>query len=407
MVSRRIIIILGGSLLIVALLFVCFNPRKKSAHFFNLSEDEAKNFVICDLGSKKGELDAGRRACDLLLSNPLHPDLERQTRSNRLRYQTPLNELVDCSFQRINVKPAHRDWTLFNPTILVHGDELLAVVRSSNYRLVNGIFEIPPLDNQKVKTENFLIRFTSGLNMRDCKLIKTPNYLKTEYPVDGLEDCRLRHTKHGIGVSATVRNVAPFDGRCRIGIADLNPENAELSQLCVLDLNSKENEKNWMPIEGGELDGRWIYSVNHLGHTVTVDDNMLLHYHAKAPHITSNFRGGGQVIAFNDGYLGVIHEVAFFNMENQQICYEHRFVWFDNSLSLKRMSHTFAFLEPMQIEFASGLALFNNQIIVSFGVGDAEAWLVSINADKVKKLLLSLEFAGEYKKPRAVTDQPS
>jgi predicted GH43/DUF377 family glycosyl hydrolase len=51
------------------------------------------------------------------------------------------------------------------------------------------------------------------------------------------------------------------------------------------------------------------------------------------------------------------------------------------------MSQPFAFREPRAIEFAAGLAAMGDRIVVSFGVRDAEAWLVEIAADQVEEML--------------------
>ena len=65
-----------------------------------------------------GELDAGRRACERLLSLPgLSQEMEMQTRVNRTFYTQRLDELIGCRFVRLDVEPAHDGWSAFNPTI--------------------------------------------------------------------------------------------------------------------------------------------------------------------------------------------------------------------------------------------------------------------------------------------------
>lgn len=340
-----------------------------------------------------GEHDAGRRACERLLSMPLPPEVEMRTRTNRTYYTERLDDLAPAHYQRIDIDPAHEGWSLFNPTILEHQGELYGVIRSSNYRIIDGVYTMPEADGSTIRTENLLVRFDRGsLFVESCRAIRGPDYETTDYPVTGLEDCRLRHTKTGIGISATVRNAAPFDGRARIGIADLDLDTGEASGLRVLDgLSAADHEKNWMPIEGGPLAGGWLYACSHNGHTVRVADDPSLRgaysllQHGQAPHIAKEFRGGGQLVAFDDGYLGVIHEVAI--IDGGKRCYEHRFVWFDHTLALKRLSVPFAFRESRAIEFAAGLALVGRMVAVSFGVRDAEAWVVGLDANDVRRML--------------------
>lgn len=339
-----------------------------------------------------GELDAGRRACERLLSMPLPLEVEMQTRTNRTWYTERLDDLAPALYQRIDIEPAHEGWSLFNPTVLEHRGELVGIVRSSNYRIVDGRYIMPETDGQAIRTDNLLVRFDSDLTVTSCRAIRGPEYETTAYPVTGLEDCRLRHTKTGIGVSATVRNAAPFDGRCRIGVADLDIDTGEATGLRVLDgLSAAEHEKNWMPIEGGDLAGGWLYACSHRGHVVRVADDPGLRgayqmlQHGPSPRLAKEFRGGGQLVAWRGGYLGVIHEVSI--LASGQRAYEHRFVWLDNSLALRRVSVPFAFRELRAIEFAAGLSVIGQRVVVSFGVRDAEAWLVALDSEDVKRLL--------------------
>ena len=338
-----------------------------------------------------GELDTGRRACERLLAMPLTEEVEMQVRNNRLWYQPPLAELAGCRFQRFDCEPAHEGWSLFNPTLLDHQGQLLAIVRSPNYQIIDGRYVMPESDGNTIRTDNLLVRFDAGLTVRDVRAIRQPDYATTDFPVTGLEDCRLRHTQAGIGVSATIRNAAPFDGNCRICTADLDIDQAAMSNLIVLaSLSCQEHEKNWMPLEGGPHHGGWLYAVHHAGHTVSVDrdsrlkDAWLIHQRQAAPQIANRFRGGGQMVAFDDGYLGVIHEVASIAGHR---AYEHRLIWLDNGLALRRISQPFAFREPRAIEFAAGLAVLGESVVISFGVRDAEAWLVEVPAADVRGVL--------------------
>lgn len=340
-----------------------------------------------------GELDAGRRACERLLSEPMDANLEHQVRANRTWYTQPLHELVSCRCERFDIDPAFPGWSLFNPTILQHRDRLIAIVRSSNYQIIDGRYVIPEADGNTIRTENLLVDLRPDLTVERVRQIRYPDYPKTDYPVDGLEDCRLRNTKSGIGVSATVRNVSPFDGRCRIATADLDYDDAALHNLRVLaGLQCQEHEKNWMPIEPGPGKyGGWLYASHHNGHAVTADPDpsvagaYQLRRRQPAPTLAKGFRGGGQVVAFRDGWLGLIHEVA--HMPTGHRVYEHRLCWWDDAFRLERCSPAFAFRELQAIEFAAGLAVVGDNVVMAFGVRDAEAWLASVPITDVARLL--------------------
>jgi hypothetical protein len=350
------------------------------------------DFALCVHAYYAGELEVGQRACERLLSASLPEATEHQVRSNRTWYTPTLDALAPVRHLRIDVPPAEPGWSTFNPTLIEHAGQLLAIVRSSNYRIVDGRYEMPAADGGQIRSRSLLVRLTNDLAVRDCRTITDPDYPKSGYVVTGLEDCRLRHTRKGIGVSATVRDVAPFtDGRCRIAAADLDVDTATLANLRVLDsLATPGDEKNWMPIEGR---GGWLYACSHAGHVVTVDDDPSLPggwqicRRSPSPVLAQWFRGGSQLVPFRDGWLCVIHEVAI--IDGGHRAYEHRFVWFDNQMRLARVSQPFTFQVRRGIEFAAGLVADEGRVVASYGVCDAEAWLAELRADDVWQLLSS------------------
>lgn len=339
-------------------------------------------------GYYAGEIEAGRRACERILATPSVPfEVAMQTRANRTWYTQSLDELVDCRFQRIDIEPAREGWSLFNPALIVHDGQLLGIVRSSNYRIEAGRYVMPEEDGQTIRTENLLVQYTPDL-LPASRSVLAVEYPETGYPVYGLEDCRLRSANGLLGLSCTVRNVAPFDGRCRMAIGAIDRAASRVAGLRVLDgLETQLHEKNWMPIEDR---GGWLYAANKDGYTVTVDPDpdmpggYQICRRRAAPQIASEFRGGSQLVPFRGGWLCLIHETAHLPHGR---AYEHRFVWFDHGLGLAKMSPLFAFRERQAIEFAAGLAVMGDRLVASLGVRDAEAWLVEIAAEDVWRLL--------------------
>jgi predicted GH43/DUF377 family glycosyl hydrolase len=86
-------------------------------------------------------------------------------------------------------------------------------------------------------------------------------------------------------------------------------------------------------------------------------------------------------------WLAIVHEVAVEN-DGRRI-YEHRFVLFDQAAdwSLVSVSPVFAFREQRAIEFAAGLAVVGDRLVASFGVRDAEAWLVALRTEDVLEVM--------------------
>jgi predicted GH43/DUF377 family glycosyl hydrolase len=342
------------------------------------------------------EIAAGRRAAEQLLAVPgLAVETEQLARSNRAWYTPLLAELVPAvRHVRIAVEPVHDGWSTFNPTIALVAGDLIGIVRSSNYQIVDHQYRMPEADGGVIRTENILVRFNQDLGVVSQRHIVAPEYPTSGYPVHGLEDCRLRHTETGLGVSATVRNAAPWtDGRCRIATADLDIRSATMSGLRVLDsVSTQEHEKNWMPFLAAP--GGWLYGCHHDGHLVTVDGHpelpggYVLSRRGATTPLAKRFRGGSQLVPFRDGWLGCVHEVCYVG---SQRVYEHRFIWLDAGLRLARVSPWFSFRELRVIEFAAGLVVQGDRVVVSYGVHDAEAWVCELPAAAVWEVLDATE----------------
>lgn len=314
-----------------------------------------------------GQHAAGRRAGERLARMPMEAGMEAIYRRNRTWYTELLGDVMSgVRLERIECEPAHEGWSLFNPTV-VWSDGWLVNVRSSNYRIVDGQYVMPDADKGVIRTENLL-------------LYARPQrwgvaYEKTDYPVDGLEDVRLNVVDNRLVLSATVRNMAGHDGTCRIATATLCPIECRCGPLTCPITADGHHEKNWMPIFGR---AEWIYACSVNGRTATVrldDGAWAVTHHAEAPHVAAQFRGGSQLVPVGDGrWLAIVHEVA---EDGGRRIYEHRFVVFNESADwrIESISQPFAFREPRAIEFCAGLAIHGDDLVATFGVRDAEAWI--------------------------------
>jgi hypothetical protein len=79
------------------------------------------------------------------------------------------------------------------------------------------------------------------------------------------------------------------------------------------------------------------------------------------------------LIAFEDGWLGLIHEVQWKPDANRRF-YQHRFVWFYGANELGRVSRPF-FFHKKGIEFAAGLAWHpdGTRLLISYDVADSQS----------------------------------
>jgi tetratricopeptide (TPR) repeat protein len=85
-----------------------------------------------------------------------------------------------------------------------------------------------------------------------------------------------------------------------------------------------------------------------------------------------------------NGWLAIGHEAVVF--DDGARVYSHRWVWFDGNWRLRRISPGF-FLREHGIEFVAGLAQDGDELLLSFGVRDREAWFGRVALAEVLSML--------------------
>ena len=144
-------------------------------------------------------------------------------------------------------------------------------------------------------------------------------------------------------------------------------------------------EKNWMPqVVGDEL--RFIYSVDP---TRGLSESGEVLCDEDAPIAVENFRGGSQAIAFDGGWLILIHE---WELAGTRRNYFHRFIWLDSRNRLAQVSRRFFFLKPAS-EFVAGLAwhVSGDCLVASFGIDNHSPTFAIIEARDIRKALLDID----------------
>jgi len=331
-----------------------------------------------------GDVKTGLSACERLLRMPLSEHEENQARSNRTWYTPRLHDLLDCRLTPLFVSPAQEHWTLFNPSILSTEEGWLINVRSSNYKIRNWGYIMPPADGGHVRTENILARYDHQFQLIGSQQLKT-EYIRSGFFAEGLEDVRLNLVNGELIGSATLRDVAGWNGDCRISAFKID----DVVQPTLLPSPSTQAEKNWMPLLGRR---QWLYSSYHEGHVALVyEDNgsWIVEKKAAAPILAKGFRGGSQLVPTGNGkWLCVIHEVA---INGGHRVYEHRFVEFDEyaGWAISAVSPPFTLKVKISIEFVAGLALKGDRLILTFGEMDEFAWLAEVSLTQVRQILAS------------------
>lgn len=344
----------------------------------------------------QGCLAAGLSACERLLSLEDIPDeIERQTRRNLVFYAPTLQELGILRETRRIEFPVPAGWTLLNPSIAANhdGKGLTMIVRSVNYAVTSHLRYTANDADGIFRTANYLVALTPALELGEIQPIDD-SAVRPEpppFPVSGFEDCRLFRHDGAWWVSATVRDHNP-QGICQTALFRLDGATplpagggwarggvAPTDLHLLNDARDGRHEKNWMPVAAGEQAEaiRFVYSC-HPTVIVRYDEELgtvVPEIIQPGPPVAREFSGGTQAIEIDGGHLCLIHEAA--NFEDKSRVYTHRWVWFDADWRLARFSSPFL-LQERGIEFAAGLAQQGDDLIVSYGLWDREAWLATV-----------------------------
>jgi len=331
-----------------------------------------------------GKRDEGAKACNQLALKREAPAVPRENaRRNLFWYLRPLKEHAP-SFQAVRIPDVNPDktYTNTNPSVAVVGDALKAIVRTVSYRIrPDGTYDYN--GHAAIRTTNFLVDLDDQFAVSNPVELKRPTGFPEPVFKDVLdvEDMRLIPYTNELWANGCVLEQNSQAWREQF-LMKLNPVTGEVTSAQRMDIEPKQNEKNWMPI----LDPAGLYPLNfmyrpgviyatHKGLIVTHDPVLAV----------DDFSGGGQLVPWDLGWLGIVH-TARPDPTNGKRYYWHRFVQFDQDYRLQMVSRPFVFFDK-QIEFAAGLARHAGKVIVSFGVLDREAWVASIDEHELRELL--------------------
>lgn len=334
----------------------------------------------------------GFRLCDeLALTRGPYGFSSALADANLLHYMLPL--VANCpslTLKQIEFTP-EQHWIPMNPSVCLHRGELKALVRTVNYRMdEDGRYLIRATDGtanatNPINTRNWLVPLDRDLHSITAIELIPRDPVECAYPyVVGFEDARIFDCDNNLYISATVRQ------RCADGLAEQTlariggPIESGGDKLGLDDVrpmlrDPRLYEKNWMPIADG-ADIRFMYRPGHVVDAYGRDQGSI-----HTPSLrTDSFSGGSQLIAFQHGWLGIIHEAHVYLDRPHKRYYTHRFVYYSDAFRLEKVSPPFFFKDKV-IEFVAGMSWHpdGKDLIISFGFKDCEAWLARVDATEV------------------------
>jgi hypothetical protein len=348
--------------------------------------DVREDFAISAFYSKLPAVKArGRETCNALaLDRTVEQQTRHLARSNLRFYVQSMDSLFpSATMHHVQFDPP-TGYQAGNASIVCHDDDLLLLQRSVNYQIINGCYLVD--GGGAIHTRNFLLGLDTDLNtIQRTEVLMPVDLPPPSYTeVLGFEDARAFFQGNELWCSATVLQLNP-QGMCEIVLARIDRSEHRFTDWRVIHPSGdKRHEKNWMPVVA-DNDFSFVYSCDP---TRRIDE------HGQTASLTTpsiaadNFRGGSQLIAFHGGWLAIIHEVQF---DGHLRHYHHRFVWFDGSYTLRKVSPQF-FFQIDGIEYAAGLTLHpNGDLLISHSVNDGQSWIARVKAFEVIRSLDSVQ----------------
>lgn len=338
-----------------------------------------------------GHREDSRRFADAAVK--ASPNDER-LRANRAYSVQSARDLFGAEARAIEFSP-EAGWNASNPSIYADGDRVRCVVRTVNYKIVNGSYVTPPEDIEKesgtykgwqlIRTRNFLLDLDPGdlKTLRSVELIDKTGEKCTSYPVHGFEDARLFAWKGAWWATATVCDFTE-DGRREIALLQIDEDGSVVKAEPLRGPWSEHAQKNWMPLIDGDK-AKFIYATAMRPPTLfELDDAHAIKAPEGALFGHGRLRGGSQAVRVEGGWLFVVHDVAFPSANDRK--YLHRFVFFDDQLQLVSMTDLFYF-EHFGIEFCAGLAKIGGKLVASYAVNDGSARFGVFDEEIVRRKL--------------------
>lgn len=286
---------------------------------------------------------------------------------------------------------------LTNPSIFIDNDEILINLRHVEYTLYHAEKEkychpwgplqyLHPENDLKLRTNNYLCSLdTINHTIKEYSKVDTSaNDIVPLWEFIGLEDARICRWDNKLYLSG-VRRDTTTNGQGRMELSeivkDINGVYKEVSRFRIPAPGKNDSycEKNWMPI----LDMPYHY-VKWCNPTevVKVDiqnktcDTIYLGQYTPGYY---DFRGGSQVIPFNDYRITLTHQVDLFNNYNgrKNAKYRHRFIIWDKQWNVIKYGEPFDFIGA-QIEFSCGMCTHKDSLLITFGYQDNSAFLLKL-----------------------------
>jgi predicted GH43/DUF377 family glycosyl hydrolase len=285
---------------------------------------------------------------------------------------------------------------LMNPSIFIDDDgDILVNLRHVNYTLYHSenkqlfpsrwgpLSYLHPEKDQRLVTENYLCRLNTDLEMTDYARVEMLDLHTPMWEFVGLEDARLVQW-YGEYYLIGVRRDTTTNGQGRMEFTtiEINKEKWSIKEVARTRIPAPKPdnsycEKNWVPILNKPYHFiKWTMPTELV--VADPDESICEQVFVKeTPPAPSDQRGGSQVVRWGNMYIAITHEVTLFKnyLVQKDGIYRHRLVLWDEQLNFVGLSKEFSFLDA-RIEFAVGAAIYEGDLLISFGFQDNAAFVL-------------------------------
>lgn len=326
--------------------------------------------------------------CGKMLSSKAHLVVFRRTASIFMSIKT-FESLGGTTWKILRLPEEHDvRWSAFNPSISYSPEAGYVVLfRSSNYFLDPKTTDAKITLGSTVKSrmwlgdldDNWQIHNLREIDFSEAGLVFTR----------GAEDGRLYWHEGAWELTAGLKE--PEVPLPRIGRFRLEGLKAKLIEI-YQGTDLYDVEKNWMApvIRSDKFD--YIYN------PISIYKNGVGPIKVREPsELVRHVRGGSQLWPVENGYLAIIHEAIvkhvymyiprYFGYKNVKVRhYVHRFAKYDLNGTLVALTDRFK-LSDARIEFAAGLVIHEDDVIVSYGYKDVASYLGKIKLSAVLSMM--------------------
>lgn len=334
----------------------------------------------------------GQRAAQCLLLTEAVPFFNRDLTLYNMRFYLqsfPIMEKIALNPQQL---PDY--YNPCNPSLLIRKNQLLVLCRGVNYTQSKARnFKVRDPSTEFYHSVHVFLKFNlNNLHSPTHEVLLKSEHIQGPYhdacKVRGLEDGRIIDVNGNLGFSCTSMEFTENNQPAQCW-AEFDEKTGDITSVVKMHgYDDNLVQKNWLPfVDQQKL--CFIYGYSPLTVLELTTNGKLKKVRQTLPTqslAVTDWRGSCGPVAFDDGHLFMIHEVCDRPDERR---YMHRWVKTDQHWRITQISGLCYFLHHEGVEMVTGMACVDEtRIILSIGIEDKEAWLVTVDMNQIRKSLM-------------------